>query len=138
MTCSRTKGAAGERAVAKELFAELGMNFRRDLRQYQQSDLGDLICEDPAFPFVIEVKHHAKGWTCKPAWEAQAIKAAETAGKLPCVIYRHDGQQWRCRVWFDAMAEAFGTSIVCNQSADISIPAFAWVAREIMAGRRMK
>lgn len=138
MTCSRTKGAAGERAVAKELFAELGMTFKRDLRQYQTADYGDLVCDDPGFPFSIEVKHYAKGWTCKPAWEVQAIKAAENAGKLPCVVYRYNGQGWRVRVWFDAIAEALGTAVTCNQSADVTISGFAYIAREIMAARAMK
>lgn len=138
MTCSRTKGAKAERDVAKELFAELGMTFKRDLRQYQEAEYGDLVCDDPAFPFSIEVKHYTKGWTCKPAWEAQAIKAAENAGKLPCVIYRHNGQAWRVRVWFDAIAEALGTSAVCTQSADVTIQGFAWIAREIMAARAMR
>lgn len=134
MINSRNKGSAAEREVAKELFAELGMTFKRDLDQYRQSDLGDLICDNPAFPFIIEVKRYGKGWTCKPAWEVQAFKAAVAAKKHPCVIYRYDGQQWRCRVWMDAIGEAVGHTVVSNRAFDTDIASFAWLAREIMSG----
>jgi hypothetical protein len=50
MTNSRTKGASFEREVAKLLLLELGITFKRDLRQYQEADHGDLIPDDPAFP----------------------------------------------------------------------------------------
>ena len=138
MTNSRQKGAQAEREVAIELFRELGMTFKRDLRQYQQSDLGDLICDDDAFPFVLEVKRYAKGWICRPAWESQVFAAAKDTGKHPCVIYRFDGQKWRCRVWFDAIAEATGGQSVCLKHADTDIPGLAWLAREIMAVRAAK
>ena len=133
---SRRKGATAERDVASKLFEELGMKFARDLRQYQAAEHGDLQCEDEAFPFILEVKHYAKGWTCSPAWEAQAFTAAKNAGKHPCVIYRFNGQQWRCRVWFDAMSEAFGVlPVVAGGKADLSIQDFCWIVREIMARR---
>jgi Holliday junction resolvase len=135
VTNSRQKGAGGEREVAKELFLELGMTFKRDLRQYQQTDLGDLVCDNEDFPFVIEVKRYAKGWACKPAWETQAFRAAKAAQKHPCVIYRYDGQQWRCRVYMDAVAEAIGATSVCTVHLDTNIQGFAWICREIMATR---
>ncbi len=135
MTNSRQKGASAEREVAKLLFAELGMEFKRDLRQYQKADYGDLITDDAAWPFCIEVKRYAKGWTCKPAWEAQVWASAKAAGKLPCVIYRYDGQQWRVRVWIDAVGEALGAQPVAGVHFDTDITGFAWIAREIMARR---
>ena len=46
---SRNKGAAAEREIAKLLFDELGMTFKRDLEQYRAGDTGDLICDEP-FP----------------------------------------------------------------------------------------
>ncbi|MGB0410183.1 MAG: putative PDDEXK endonuclease [Pikeienuella sp.] len=133
MANSRQKGAAAEREVAAILFAELGMKFARDLRQYQKSDLGDLMCEDEAFPFTLEVKRYAKGWICKPAWEAQVFKAAKAAGKHPCVIYRYDGQQWRARIWIDAIGEALGRPVVAGAHADFDMQGFCWIAREMMA-----
>lgn len=132
---SRTKGAQGERDVAKLLHAELGMTFARRLSQYQQSGQDDLTCDDPGFPFSIEVKRYAKGWTCRPAWECQAFDAARGTGKHPCVIYRFDGQQWRARIWIDAVAEALGTQAVSGVHMDTDLQGFAWFAREIMARR---
>ena len=137
MTNSRNNGANGEREGAAELFAERGIRFVRNLEQ-TRSGGGDLVADDPAFPFCIEIKRHAEGWTCAPAWEAQVFKAARDTGLHPCVIYRFDRQKWRCRVWFDAIAEAVGGHAVCGQSADVSIQGLAWLAREIMARRAEK
>ena len=50
MVNGRQKGAAAEREIAKLLFDELGMTFKRDLEQYRAADHGDLICDEP-FPF---------------------------------------------------------------------------------------
>lgn len=135
---SRTKGATAEREVAKELYRELGMNFRRDLQQYQQGELGDLVCDDPGFPFLIEIKRYAMGWTCKPAWEAQVFKALEKSGRddlHPCIIYRFDRQDWRARVYMDAVAEAVGGYKNTTTWLETDIQGFAYIAREIMAGR---
>jgi Holliday junction resolvase len=130
---SRTKGASGERELAGVLFAELGMEFRRDLRQYQQTALGDLVCDDPAFPFLIECKRYAKGWTCSPAWEVQAFEAAKAASKHPCVAYRFDGKKWRFRIWIDALGAAFGASPVAGAWVETDAHGFAWICREMMA-----
>lgn len=133
MTNSRNKGAGAEREVAKLLFAELGISFSRDLRQYQKADYGDLLCDVDSWPFTIEVKRYAKGWTCKPAWETQVFKSAKAAGKHPCVIYRYDGQQWRVRLWIDAVGEALGVAPVAGVHFDTDIQGFSWIAREMMA-----
>jgi Holliday junction resolvase len=133
MTNSRNKGANGEREVARLLEQHLGIKFERNLEQSRTAAHADLIPSDEGFPFIIEVKRHAKGWTCAPAWEAQVFRAAEGSSLHPCVAYRFDGQQWRFRVWFDALALGLGGHAVSNQSADLSIDGFAYVAREIMA-----
>jgi Holliday junction resolvase len=132
---SRMKGATAEREVANELFRELGMNFRRDLQQYQECERGDLVCEDPGFPFLIEIKRYANGWTCKPAWEAQVFRAAEGTGLHPAIFYRFDRQTWRVRVYLDAVIEAVGGHSVSGHWLETDIQGFAWIAREIMAGR---
>lgn len=95
---SRNKGAAFERDIARMLFEELGMKFARDLRQYQTSDLGDLQCEDPTFPFVIECKRYAASGSnrMKPEWWLQVDQAANVARKMPCLIYKYDRQPIRC------------------------------------------
>ena len=135
MTNSRNKGSAFERAVAKDLFAELGISFKRDLEQYRERDRGDLIPSDSAFPFLLECKHYASGTDCKPAWEVQAFKAAQGTQLHPCVVWTYNRQPVRYRVWFDALAEAFGSTAVSNKHADLTIQGFAWICREIMAQR---
>lgn len=136
MTNSRNKGASAERDVAKILHAELGINFKRDLEQTREADHGDLIADDDAWPFIIEVKHYATGWDCKAAWEVQAHKAAAAARKHPAVVYRYNGQKWRARIYMPAICEALGASTQLNGAYfDTSLQHFAYIAREIMAGR---
>ena len=136
MTNSRNKGASGEREVAQELARQLGFTFKRNLEQVREGLHGDLVCDDfPDFPFCIEVKRHAKGDSCLTAWEVQAQRAAEKAGKHPVVIYRFDHGAWRCRVWMEALAESVGGHAVCGVWADTCLQHFAWICREIMARR---
>jgi Holliday junction resolvase len=134
MTNSRNKGASGEREVAQELYRQLGINFRRNLEQ-SRSGGGDLVCDVPDFPFSIEVKRRAKGATCCPKWEAQAFRAAQETGQHPAVIYRFDRQDWRARVWIDAVAEAVGAHCVSTRWLETDLHGFAWIARELMAHR---
>ncbi len=98
MVNGRNKGAAWERTVAKMLFDELGVEFSRDLRQYQKSDLGDLICDDPTWPFVLELKRYASGYTYQQAWWDQVVKAADAARKEPVLADAHgDGAFPQCQ-----------------------------------------
>lgn len=134
---SRTKGAAGERELADVLFSELGIKFARDLRQYQTSEHGDLVSDDPDFPFLIECKRYASGWTCSPAWEVQAFNAARVACKHPCVAYRFDRREWRFRIWIDAVGAAFGVSPVAGAWMETDAHGFAWIAREMMSRKAL-
>jgi hypothetical protein len=61
MVNGRNKGADFERSTAKELFRELGIGFKRDLEQTRTAGHADLIPDDPAFPFALELKRYAKG-----------------------------------------------------------------------------
>jgi len=122
---SRTKGSAFERTVARELFDRLGLTFSRDLRQYQRSDLGDLLCEDEAFPFLIECKHKTR--PALPEWRRQAVTAATAQGKTPVVIYRITGRPIRVSAPLSAIG---GPSSLW---ADMDLDAFAWIVREAMA-----
>ena len=134
MVNSRTKGASFEREVAKLLEAELGIAFKRDLEQYRAGDHGDLIADDPDFPFVIECKRYAQGTGCRPNWWAQASAAANAVGKLPCVIYKYDRRDIRCVVSFTALFKALGNgSHTSNHLAEIDVEAFCYIAREIMS-----
>jgi Holliday junction resolvase-like predicted endonuclease len=131
---SRTKGSGGEREVAQELHRQLGIHFKRNLEQ-SRSGGGDLVCDDPSFPFCIEIKRRASGWTCDPAWEAQAFRAARDANLHPAIIYRFDRQAWRSRLWIDAVAEAVGAGAVAGQWLETDLHGFSWICREIMARR---
>jgi Holliday junction resolvase len=122
MTNSRTKGAQFEREVAKLLLLELGISFKRDLRQYQEADHGDLIPDDPGFPFELELKRYAHGpISGTEKWWKQVTTAAAKTGKRPALIYRYDRQPIR------VVVELQG--IRCN----ISFEDFSYLTREIMA-----
>lgn len=99
---SRSKGVRGETEVIKILTDELGggadkLTFKRDIEQYRQGDLGDIICSDPNFPFTIEVKLYARGYGAQPAWYDQVCVAAQACHKLPLLVYRYDRVPWRWR-----------------------------------------
>lgn len=105
MVNSRNKGVSGEREIIAILTDELGseeangLSFKRDINQYRQSDLGDIICSDPAFPFVIEIKRRRAGFGIDPNWWTQVCDAAlaDGNGKLPLLVYRYDRLPWRWR-----------------------------------------
>ena len=105
MVNGRQKGAAAEREIAKMLFDELGMTFKRDLEQYRAADHGDLICDEP-FPFVIEVKRYKTGCAPQPAWWDQVCAAAKSAGLLPLLVYKYNHQQWKWRMPAEAVMRA--------------------------------
>ena len=127
MVNGRNKGASWERTVANMLFDELGVEFSRDLRQYQKSDLGDLICDDPTWPFVLELKRYASGYTYQQAWWDQVVKAADAARKEPVLIYKYDR-----RPIFVVMRLAFLTQdeTYDNERAILTWSGFIQVARE--------
>lgn len=128
----RTKGASGERELADVLFGELGLKFRRNLKQYQQNGEGDLECEGYDFPFLIECKRYATGWTCRSEWEKQAKEAAKKASKHPCVAYRFDRKEWRFRVYLEALGEMVGAQMPTGVWVDTDAAGFGAIARELM------
>ena len=133
MVNGRNKGASFERETAKMLEAELGISFKRDLEQYRAADHGDLIPDDPDFPFVIECKRYASGTGCKPAWWKQAQAAADAVGKIPCVVYKYDRREVRFVVPFTALYSAFGTACRSDHQAEMNLDAFCYITRELMA-----
>lgn len=134
MVNGRNKGAQFERSIAKMLEAELGISFKRDLEQYRASEHGDLIADDPAWPFSLELKRYAQGTGCRQSWWVQACAAAEATGKLPCVIYKYDRRDIRCVVSFTALYRAFGSECKSDHQAEVTLETLCWIAREIMAG----
>ena len=134
MTNSRNKGAAFERAIAKDLFLLTGINFKRDLEQYRSQDHGDLIADCEAWPFVIECKAYASGKSCRDAWKAQATAAAVAVGKMPCVVYKFNNCPVRVAVPWVVMSKALGLSVGPNDWFECSLEGLAFLAGEIMAG----
>ena len=122
MTNSRTKGASFEREVAKLLLLELGITFKRDLEQTRTAGHGDLIADDPAFPFELELKRYADGPINGPdAWWQQVTTAAARTNKRPALIYKYDRQPIRCVIELQCMR--------CN----ISFEDFCYFTRETMS-----
>lgn len=91
---SRNKGKRGELEVCHMLSDNLGGEYSRNLKQYQQSQHGDI--EQLVGPYLIEVKNHAKV-TVAPWW-AQAVAAAGKAGAVPCLAYKIARVGWRFMV----------------------------------------
>ena len=129
---SRNKGARVEREIAQKLDALLGIRFTRNLEQVRSGG-GDLVADDPAFPFSIEIKARAQGVSCLAAWKDQASKAAVMCGKIPAVVFKFDRQPIRVAV---------PLACLCNSRCDdpaewaeVTLDGFAYAAREIMAAR---
>lgn len=133
---SRNKGAGFERDVARDLFLLTGVTFARNLEQVRAVDCGDLVPDDPAFPFLIECKRYAAGVSCLTAWKDQASRAAEKTGKIPAVVFRFDRQPVRVAV---PMWCAFGAaSQPSGEWAEISLPGLAYLASELIGERVLR
>lgn len=88
---SRDKGARGELIVCKMLRDNLGGDYSRNLKQYQQSQEGDI--GQLVGPYLLEVKN------CKdlaiPAWWRQTVAAAQKVGAEPCLAYNAGAGRWK-------------------------------------------
>ena len=92
---SRDKGARGEREVARLLAEELGTAVVRNLAQAREGG-ADLL---GVGGFAVEVKRARRATPgLVRAWWAQAEAQAETAGKVPALLYREDRQAWQAVV----------------------------------------
>lgn len=145
MVNSRTKGASFERDVKNRLFEHLGLDFKRVLDQWAEAGLPDLVCEDDAFPFVIECKRYKAGSTFASAshW-TQCCNSASKAGKLPALVYKFDRLPERWRIPIEALAmlatyqpamdkaEAYDWRYACEMTFDD----FCMVARELMCNEK--
>ena len=97
---NQRKGGYHERKNGKRLGELTGLTFERNLDQRREADhLGDLICKDADFPFVIENKYGSKGnGIPSGAWE-QACRGSRTRHK--------SGPQWCIRMAVLHRAVAF-------------------------------
>jgi len=130
---SRAKGARFEREIAARLEGLTGIRFQRNLEQVRAVDHCDLIPDDAAWPFSLELKRYAAGTGCKPDWRSQAERAAAKNGRIPAVVYQFDRRDVWVSVPFAALGRAFGGA--CNEPgwAEVTLEGLAYLAGEIMA-----
>lgn len=124
---SRTKGASGEREVARILADELGIQMVRNLAQARNGG-SDLI----GLPgWSVEVKR-AKAVTAGMVgeWWTQAEAQAIREGKRPALAYRADRQPWRVALRLGDLIPALPHWQGPDWLAHVSIPAFAAINRE--------
>lgn len=136
MVNGNNKGKAFERKICQEftLLFGMSMKFKRDIEQFRQSDLGDIICSDPEWPFIVECKRYAKGNGPQPAWIRQAQRAADTAKKHWAVVYQYDRKPVRVAVSLAALADAMGNKDFHKETIwESDLEGFAEIVREIMA-----
>ena len=126
---SRTKGSSFERDIARELEALTGIKFQRNLEQVRTAAHGDLIADDPDWPFSIECKRRATGISCLSDWKAQATQAAQLVGKAPAVAFKFDRQPIRVAVPLYAIWQGQEP----GEWAEVTLAGFASIAAEIMA-----
>jgi len=128
MVNGRNKGASFEREVANMLRDELGIGFKRNLEQYRTAGHADLIPDDPAFPFTLELKRYKDGPIGgAPAWWDQASGAADLDGKMPCLIYKYDRKPMRCVIPLAAL-----TDCDHDYTVEVDFETFCYIAREAM------
>lgn len=128
MVNSRAKGANFELQTARALFDELGISFKRDLEQYRAGEHGDLIPDDPEFPFTLELKRYKDGPIGgQSAWWQQTCVAAKREGKFPALFYKYDRKPMRCVI---PMAAIYP----CDHgyTVEMDFETFCYVTREIM------
>ena len=143
MVNSRNKGASYERDVKNRLFDALGLEFRRVLDQWAEAGLPDLVCEDDAFPFVVECKRYRQGSTfASPAHWDQICVAGAKAGKIPALVYKFDRLPERWRVPIEALAmlatfeRQLGDGYDWKYAVEMTFDDFCMVARELMCDGR--
>ena len=98
---SRNKGAAAEREVFKIIRDVTGIEVKRNLDQYQESD-----SDCHVLGFCIEIKRVEE--LRLKSWWAQVVEVAKKHNEVPVLIYRQSRQQWR------AVLPWVSTSYLCH------------------------
>lgn len=124
----RTKGACGERELAKLLSEQLGCDVTRNLLQTRDGGIGGDLC---GLPVCLEVKRAAKP-TMATWWRQACSQAVNNDGTgIPVLAYRLDYQPWRFVVPLGALADGFGEQLWDLQfTAELSLDGFALWVRE--------
>lgn len=133
---SRTKGAAAEREVFKIFNDELGLEIRRNLDQYQQSD-----SDARMYGFCIEIKRCEK--LNLRAWWKQVVDASKKDDSVPILIYRQSRQPWRVMMPMAATSPIFDPTAkwLCDFEWTQTVllePAFMYVLRETISSQHIE
>lgn len=125
---SRNKGAAFEREVARLIHDWLGIEVRRNLSQYQERGLGDLVGWDGV---VIECKRHAFATRALiDAWWRQTVAEARKALARPVLVYKADRQPVRVVVALGDLSPSSDGTADGIRPVEMDMETFAAVARE--------
>ena len=91
---NQRKGMYHKRKQGKRLGELTGFTFERNLEQRREADhLGDLLCSDDRWPFVIENKYRCQGNSIPAgAWE-QACRTAFKSDRWPASSGRMAAQR---------------------------------------------
>ena len=130
---NQRKGGYHERKNGKKLGELTGFTFQRNLEQCRFADhLGDLLCTDAKFPFVIENKYRRKGnGIPSGAWE-QACRTARKTEQWPSVVYQNGRTAPRARVHLACIGSAQGGLATMVGIADLSLEDYAVLALRLI------
>jgi len=101
---SRTRGANFEREVVSDIHLTLGVKTKRNLDQYQEAGLGDIMLGN----YVIECKRRRKIATYE--FIEQAEESCK-AGQVPLVVMRADGKKALAVMRWSDMLKLLGNEI---------------------------
>jgi hypothetical protein len=131
---NQRKGGYHECKQGKRLGELTGFTFERNLEQRREADhLGDLLCSDARWPFVIENKYRSQGNSIPAgAWE-QACRTAFKSDRWPSVIWQNGRTAPRCRVPLSVIGCAQGGyELIPFGTADLSLEDYADLAMRLM------
>ena len=135
---SRDKGAAAEREVFKIIRDVTGIEVKRNLDQYQESD-----SDCHVLGFCIEIKRVEE--LRLKSWWAQVLEVAKRHNEIPVLIYRQSRQQWRVmlpwvstsyRLHSDEPVPMWMTDYEYTQTVLLD-PVFTMILSESKAGHEM-
>ena len=87
---NQRKGGYHERKNGEKLGELTGFTLQRNLEQRREADhLGDLLCMDAKWPFVVENKYRSKGNSIPSGAWKQACRTAQKIRQGPSETYQN-------------------------------------------------